>query len=94
MIILTGKNRREQNFFHKNSVHMQANPPLLSIKIARNKMEDVYQYFCSFSMKSRSKRNPYKKYIICANACMYTISCRDAGRDCDCIIEGERKQKF
>jgi len=20
---------------------------------------------------------------------MYTISCRDAGRDCDCIIEGE-----
>jgi predicted small metal-binding protein len=25
---------------------------------------------------------------------MYTVSCRDAGRDCDCIIEGETKEEI
>ena len=25
---------------------------------------------------------------------MYTVSCRDAGRVCDCIIEGETKEEI
>lgn len=27
--------------------------------------------------------------VICVRFYMYTISCRDVGRDCDCIVEGK-----
>jgi predicted small metal-binding protein len=26
--------------------------------------------------------------------CMYTISCRDVGRDCDCIVQGETEEEI
>lgn len=41
-------------------------------------------------MENKSKL----KYRVYTNVCMYSISCRDAGRDCDCIIEGETKEEI
>ena len=32
--------------------------------------------------------------IICVRFHMYTISCRDVGRDCDCIVEGKTEEEI
>ena len=34
------------------------------------------------------------KYVTWKTCCMYTISCRDVGRDCDCVVQGETEEEI